>query len=202
MEQLKKTVEKLNARRFQARCFETAAEAREALLEVLGTGSVGIGGSRTVEDMNLYEAIREHGNEIICHTLVPLEEKEALRRRAMEADAYLCSANAITEEGLIVNIDGRGNRVAGMLYGPETVIVIAGKNKIVKNVEEGILRTRRDCCPLNTRRLGKTTPCAVTGVCNNCTTPERSCNVTVIWEYPSRNAKNFYVFLVDEVLGW
>ena len=202
MERLRKTAEKLNARRFQARCFETAEEAGRALLEVLGRGSVGIGGSKTVEDMHLYEAIRESGNRIICHTLVPAGEKQDLRCQAMTADAYLCSANAITEEGLIVNIDGTGNRVAAMLFGPETVIVVAGKNKIVKDVEEGILRTRRDCCPKNTRRLGKSTPCALTGECNNCTTPERSCNATVIWEYPTRNVKNFHVFLVNEELGW
>ena len=202
MERLEKTAEKLRQRRFQARCFETAEQAGEAVLEVLGSGSVGIGGSRTVEDMDLYEAIRAHGNQIVCHTLVPQGEKAAVRTKAMDADAYLCSANAITEEGLIVNIDGTGNRVAAMLFGPEKVIVVAGKNKIVKNVEEGILRTKRDCCPKNTRRLGKSTPCALTGECGNCTTPERSCNATVIWEYPTRNVREFYVFLVNEELGW
>ena len=195
-------VQNLNKRRFLAKRFATAAEAKAEMLSIIGTGSVGIGGSNSVNGTGIYETLREQGNTVYCHTFVPKEEKPAMRRAAMGADVYLCSANAVTEGGLIVNIDGTGNRVAATIFGPKTVIMLVGKNKLVKNVEEGIARTKRDCCPRNSRRIGVNTPCAATGECHDCSGEARMCNATIIHEYPTRNVQAFYVLIVDEELGW
>ena len=192
----------LQKRRFLAETFETAADAVARLLEIAGTGSVGVSGSASVKEAGAFEALAAHGNAVYCHTFVPQAEKAAMRHAAIAADVYLCSANAVTEDGVIVNIDGTGNRVAATLYGPETVVMLVGKNKLVPSVEAGILRTKRECCPKNARRLGVATPCAATGACADCVTPARMCNATVLLEYPTRNVKAFYVLLVNEQLGW
>ena len=195
-------VENLNKRRFLAKRFATAEEAKSEMLALIGTKSVGIGGSNSVNSTGIYETLCAQGNTVYCHTFVPPEEKQAMREAAMGADVYLCSANAVTESGLIVNIDGTGNRVAATLFGPKTVVLLVGKNKLVSNVEAGIARTKRECCPRNARRIHVNTPCAATGECHDCTGTARMCNATVIYEYPTRHAEAFYVFLVDEELGW
>ena len=195
-------VANLNRRRFLAKRFATADEAKAEMLSIIGTGSVGIGGSNSVNGTGIYETLLAQGNRVCCHTFVPKEEKDAMRRAAMETDVYLCSANAVTKDGIIVNIDGTGNRVAATIFGPETVIMLVGVNKLVESVEEGIARTKRDCCPKNARRIGVATPCAATGECRDCTGAARMCNVTILHEYPTRHTQRFYVFLVDEALGW
>lgn len=195
-------VKNLNNRRFIAKRFATAKEATAEMLSVIGAQSVGIGGSSSVNSTGIYDTLRAQGNTVHCHTFVPKEEKDAVRRAAFDADVYLCSANAITESGVIVNIDGTGNRVAATIFGSPTVIMLVGKNKLVDSIEDGIARTKRDCCPQNAKRQGFPTPCAITGVCNECTGPARMCNVTILHEYPTRHTKNFYVFLVDEDLGY
>ncbi len=200
--QIDTVVQNLNKRRFLARRLSTAAEAKSEMLSIIGAKSVGIGGSNSVNGTGIYDTLKEQGNVVYCHTFVPQAEKQAARKAAMGADVYLCSANAVTENGLIVNIDGTGNRVAATIFGPETVILLVGKNKLVKSVEEGIARTKRDCCPKNARRIQVATPCAATGECADCSGEARMCNVTIIHEYPTRHTKSFYVFLVDEELGW
>ena len=195
-------VSNLNKRRFIARRFETAADAKAEMLNIIGNRSVGIGGSGSVNSTGIYDTLREQGNTVYCHTFVPKEEKAAVRRAAMDTDVYLCSANAVTEDGVIVNIDGTGNRVAATIFGPETVIMLVGKNKLVKSIEDGVARTKRDCCPKNAKRQNFNTPCAVTGVCGDCKGEARMCNVTILHEYPTRHTKEFYVFLVNEELGW
>ena len=202
MQQYDSVVRALCRHRFIAKAFATTAEANAEILSIIGSGSVGSGGSRTVADMGLYEKIRAHGNTLYCHTFADEFQKQDVRRLAMTADVYLSGTNAVTEDGTLVNIDGTGNRAAAMLFGPETVIVVAGKNKIVRDYDAAIARIKADCCPLNARRLGLSTPCALTGKCANCSTPARMCNATIVHEYPTRNAKAFYVFLIDETLGW
>ena len=200
--QLESVVHALNQRRFLAKAFSTAEEAKTEMLRIIGNGSVGIGGSKTINDTGIYQDLLNHGNQVFCHTFVPKEEKQAARRAALNADVYLCSANAVTENGILLNIDGTGNRVAGTIFGPSTVILLVGRNKLVSTVEEGIERTKRENCPNNARRLGVNTPCAATGKCMDCTGTGRMCNVTILHEYPTRNVTHFYVFLVDQDLGW
>ncbi|MEG1525211.1 MAG: lactate utilization protein [Clostridia bacterium] len=201
--QIDTVVTNLNKRRYLAKYFRTTAAAKAEILEIIGTQSVGIGGSKSINDTHLYDDLIARGNRVFCHTFASLaSEKQTARRDAMDADIYLCSANAITQNGLIVNIDGTGNRVAATIFGPKTVIMLVGKNKLVSSVEAGIARTKRDNCPRNASRLGVDTPCSATGRCADCSGTGRMCNVTVIYEYPTRNVDRFYVFLVDEELGW
>lgn len=202
MQQYDSVIQALCRRRFIARAFATSAEANAEILNIIGSGSVGSGGSRTIADMGLYDAVRAHGNTLYCHTFAEPEQKQTVRKLAMGAGVYLSGTNAVTEDGTLVNIDGTGNRAAAMLFGPETVIVVAGKNKIVRDYDAAIQRIKADCCPVNARRLGLSTPCALTGKCADCSTPARMCNATIVHEYPTRNVKAFYVFLVDETLGW
>ena len=191
----------LAGRRFLPEVFDTAEEAKAAVLRIVGSKSVGIGGSATVRDMKLAEALQENGNEVYWHWLVAKEAKQAARDKALMADVYMCSSNALTTDGRLVNIDGTGNRAAGLIYGPHEVIVIVGKNKIVGSLDEAMDRIKRDTCPTNARRLGLDTPCARTDRCYDCRTAARMCNVTFILEAPTRPVKAFHVLIVKEDLG-
>jgi len=191
----------LSARRFLPQVFDTAEEAKAAALEIIGSKSVGIGGSATVRDLGLAETLQANGNEVYWHWLAAKEAKQAARDKALQADVYMCSSNALTADGRLVNIDGTGNRAAGLIYGPHEVVVILGKNKIAGSLDEAMDRIKRDTCPTNARRLGLDTPCAKTGKCYDCRTAARMCNVTFILEAPTRPVKAFHVLIVKEDLG-
>lgn len=190
----------LSGRRFLPQVFDTAEEAKAAVLAIVGDKSVGIGGSATVRDMKLAETLQANGNEVYWHWLVAKEAKQAARDKALMADVYMCSSNALTTDGRLVNIDGTGNRAAGLIYGPHEVVVVVGKNKIVNTMDEAIERIKRDTCPTNARRLGLDTPCAKTDRCYDCRTAARMCNVTFILEAPTRPVKAFHVLIVKEDL--
>ena len=194
-------VKALKDRRFLPEVYDTAEEAKAAALRIIGNKSVGIGGSATVRDMGLAEALQANGNEVYWHWLVAREAKQAARDKALMADVYMSSSNALTMDGRLVNIDGTGNRAAGLIYGPHEVIVIVGKNKIVSGLDEAIARIKRETCPTNARRLGLDTPCAKTSQCYDCRTAARMCNVTFIHEGPTRPVKAFHVLIVKENLG-
>lgn len=192
---------RLNERGFLADVAKTPEEAKTLILNYIGDRSVGIAGSATVRDLGLYEALTECGNEVFWHWKVEKPQVEETRIKAIGADVYLCSSNAVTEDGRLVNIDGTGNRLAGMIYGPKTVILAVGRNKVVKDYDEAIARIKRDACPGNARRQGFQTPCALTGECHDCRPPARMCNVTAITEYPSRRHEAYRIILIDEDMG-
>lgn len=194
-------IRKLEGRHFIPHFFETASEAKDAIVSLIGERSVGFGGSASVRDMGIYEELEQKGNELFWHWKVPKEEKKAVREASVKADVFISSVNALVTDGRMVNIDGTGNRLTGLIYGPSTVIVVIGKNKIVSSVDEGIERTKRDCCPGNARRQNFPTPCAATGKCADCRSDARMCNVVAIHEWPTRSVKEFHVFLVNEDLG-
>ena len=194
-------VKALKSRRFLPEVFDTAQEAKAAALKIIGSKSVGIGGSATVRDLGLAEALQANGNDVYWHWLAAKEAKQAARDKALAADVYMCSSNALTADGRLVNIDGTGNRAAGLIYGPHEVVVILGKNKIAGSLDEAIERIKRDACPQNARRLGLDTPCAKTGQCYDCRTEARMCNVTFILEAPTRPVNAFHVLIVKEDLG-
>ena len=125
---------RLNERGFLADVVNTPEEAKNLILDYIGDRSVGIAGSATVRDLGLYEALTARGNEVFWHWKVEKPKVEETRVKAIAADVYLCSSNAITEDGRLINIDGTGNRLAGMIYGPKTVILAVGRNKLVKVV--------------------------------------------------------------------
>ncbi|HCX65395.1 MAG TPA: lactate utilization protein, partial [Eubacteriaceae bacterium] len=129
------------------------------------------------------------------------EEKDEMTRQAMTVDYYLMSPNALTQEGELVNIDGKGNRVAALCYGPKYVIVIAGMNKLAQDRENGIWRSQNIASPKNTLRIGKQTPCSVTGECGDCYGDESICSQIVITR--RSGVKNrIKVILVGEELGY
>lgn len=192
----------LKGRGFLPQLLPNAAAARDAALAIIGNRSVGFGGSATVRDIGLYEALAAQKNTLYWHWHAPAEDRIAVEREAQAAEAFVSSANAVLTDGRIVNIDGTGNRVAGLIFGPPVVIVIVGRNKIVDGgLDAAMERIRRDSCPENARRLGLHTPCAQTGICADCRTRARMCNVVAIHECPTRVAEEFHVLLVDEPLG-
>jgi len=197
---VQRTMESLTRAGFAVRYFETANEAADYLDESISGKTVGIGGSVTIEQMGLYERLSAR-NTVFWHWRT---NDSQTRTAAAGAEVYLCSANAIAETGEIVNIDGSGNRVAGTLYNHERVVFVAGVNKIAEDYERAVFRARNVAAPLNTRRLGLKTPCAVGKEikCYNCASRERICCgvVTLLW--PMRSVKVTEVVLVGESLGY
>lgn len=195
---------KMNRKGFKTECFSTAEEARKRTLEILkDSNSIGIGGSVTIPKTGIYTALTEAGHEIqsAAHAVKTGQDMEEARRAGMTADAYLLSANAVTEDGSIVNIDGTGNRVAAAIYGPKKVVYVIGKNKLAGDLGDAIAKIKRDACPKNARRLGYETPCSVTGECANCFSEHRMCNVTTVMEFPMRG-QEVYVLFIDAEYGF
>ncbi len=180
----------------------TKAEAASIVMGLIPEGaSVGFGGSVTVRDMGLYATLKEQGHPVYWHWEND-EPKPDVFVRAANADVYLTSSNAITADGCLVNIDGTGNRVGAMIAGPKQVIVIAGSNKLVAGgVPQGIARIKSVACPLNARRLGKDSPCALTGKCDAAHCECSMCNVTSIIERPVGGHK-ITIILMDEEMGY
>lgn len=181
----------------------TGEEAQNYILHLIGDGSsVGIGGSVSLEQIGIYEKLLEKRCPVFWHSKsTSPAEGEAARRKALSADFYLCSANAVTKGGKIVNVDGKGNRIAAIAYGPETVIFLVGKNKLVKGgVKEAFYHIHHVICPKNAKRLNFDLPCGRNEPCTKCTPPQRMCNLSLIIDHVPRNRK-YVVILVDEELG-
>ena len=182
---------------------ETSAEAKALALSLVPANSkVSFGGSVTLEETGILAELRNREDITLYDraTATSIEETKQIMHDALSCDYYFMSSNAITADGELVNIDGNGNRVAALIYGPENVVIIAGMNKIVKNVEEGISRTRNVASPQNCVRLNKNTPCAVNGVCGNCLS-DTICDQIVITR-ASRIPQRIKVILVGEELGF
>lgn len=197
-------VNALKANRFDASYLATGHEAVRQLLAMIPEDAVvGIGGSKTIETLGLAELLKDRGNTVLWHNepgLTP-EQSASYRHGQLSCDVFLASANAITLKGEIVNRDGVGNRVAAMIFGPQKVILVAGINKIVDNLEAAELRIRTVAAPLNNKRLNRPNPCVKTGVCMDCSSPTRICNVTTILsKRPSLTEMS--VLLVGEELGF
>jgi L-lactate utilization protein LutB len=201
---LQKTVNSLKKRGFEASYYPNRQTMTEDLWRIIpDNAKVGIGGSITIRELGLVEELEKRGNKVFQHWQKDLPPKgdEAIRRKAMEAAFYLTSANAITTAGDIINIDGIGNRVAAMIYGPKNVVIITGYNKIVNSIDEGVRRSREIAGVLNARRINAKTPCAETGVCSDCSVAARICRVTTIIQYKP-NQTDVCVLLVNERLGY
>lgn len=198
------TVAALRARDFPAQYFARRQFLVDELLQSIPPNArVGIGGSVTIRELGLIEILEKRGNRVIHHWQAGLTEETdaAIRREENGAEYYLSSANAITTEGDIINIDGVGNRVAAMIYGPKNVIIIAGYNKIVGSIEDGVRRSREIAATMNARRVNAKTACAETGICTDCRATSRICRVITIMQYrPWQTAVS--VRLVNEDLGF
>ncbi|EQB87110.1 membrane protein [Clostridium sp. BL8] len=154
-------------------------ELKELLQELITENSVvGVGDSMTLFQTGVISFLR-NGNYTFLDKYkedITSEEKKKIYIENFSADTFLCSTNALTEEGELYNIDGNGSRVAPMLYGPKQVIIVTGINKIVKDIEAAEKRVRNYAAPIDAKRLGKNTPCTTLGYCVDCKSPERICN--------------------------
>ena len=195
---VEKALRALRENGFEARWFATAAEAADALCAELKGKTIGIGGSVTVEQMGLGDRLSRE-NTVCWHWQQPAAEA---RKNAMAAEVYLLSANAVSETGALVNIDGTGNRVSSMLFGHKKVWLVIGSNKLAPSYDEALWRARNIAAPKNAQRLGVKTPCAVKGErCYDCKSPQRICRaLTVLWE--AVRGCETEVVLIDEPLGY
>ena len=176
-------IKNLARRRMEGYYCATVEDAEKMAFSFLTPGcTVSFGGSMTLEDTGMLTALR-HDHD------------------ALSSDFYFMSTNAITKDGELVNIDGTGNRVAALIYGPEHVIVMAGMNKVAANVDEALSRVHGTATPMNCKRLGKNTPCSATGVCSDCLSPDCICNQVVITRRSGIEGR-IKVILIGEELGY
>ncbi|MBI5969220.1 MAG: lactate utilization protein [Deltaproteobacteria bacterium] len=178
-------------------------EAVKEILALIPEGStVGYGGSLTLDELGIKEVLQKGNYKYIDRGRpgISPEEMFTLRRECLLADVFLCSTNALTRDGKLVNIDGVGNRLAALTFGPKKVIVVAGLNKIVDDVEKGLTRIRSHVAPLHARRRGWKVPCAQTGTCMDCRSPDRICNILSVVEF-QREKGRLTVVLVGQSLG-
>ncbi|OGO76611.1 MAG: hypothetical protein A2Y23_05440 [Clostridiales bacterium GWB2_37_7] len=203
MEQIiKNTVDALKKNNFDVRYYETSKEAVDELLkEIKPEETVGIGGSMTIKTLELDRLLKERGNAVHWHWLeATQEDMDKARHTAANADVYLTSTNALTQDGKLVNTDGMGNRVAAMFYGPKKTIIVCGSNKIAENVDAAMERIENNAFK-NARRLKLNTPCAINQSCIDCNSPQRMCNITtIIRKKPMR--KDIMVVIINEELGY
>ncbi len=192
-----KGLEKRNMKGFYAKDKE---EAIKIALELIGEGtSITMGGAQSVKDLGLFDILKNGNYDFLDRD--EAEDRRAAYIAAYDCDVYLGSCNAMTADGILVNIDGAGNRVSAYCYGPKKVVLIVGINKVCGDVDSAISRARNTAAPINVARFGRNTPCAQTGHCHNCTSPECICGQILITRFtmiPDR----IHVIVVNEELGF
>lgn len=201
----RKAVAALAKNSFTAQYCATPHEAAEYIIaHATDAVTVGFGGSMSVAALKVEQLLCDQGKDILNHTNPALsrEDKVEVMRRQLTCDLFLCGCNALTLNGELVNIDGIGNRVGAMIFGPRKVIVVAGRNKLVDGtVQDAIMRVKNWATPPNAKRLGYNTPCASTGFCSNCNSPERICRATTIIDRKPR-LTDLHVLVVNAELGF
>lgn len=197
-----KIIENLRKRHFEAYYCEDAQEAINMVLTLMPQGSsVTWGGSDTIRKMGLTAALHASDYHVFDRDLVQTaEEKQAIYERAFTCDYYLSSANAISEDGVIVNIDGNGNRVAAITWGPKRVIFVIGINKVAQTVDAALARARSTASPINAARFNINTPCQTDGVCHNCKSLDCICNYIHFLRHSPKG--RHIVVIVGEELGY
>ena len=200
-------LQRLRDHGFEAFGHESRAAAVEAVLAAVPpAATVSRCGSATCSELGLFDALARRGIRVLDPYVadLPPEAKERTRRQGLLADVLLTGVNAVTADGTLVVIDGVGNRVAGKIFGPGLVIVVAGVNKIVADQAAALHRIKTVACPRNARRLGLDTPCAQDRPCpepDGCSSPRRMCNVTVVLARRPRLTR-YQIHLVNEALGF
>lgn len=190
-------------RNIEVSYFDTMQEVKNRILDLIpNDSSVGIGNSITLKKMNISETIKNRGNIVFDKTLAKSkEEVKQLKRKALLTDWYITGTNAVSIDGHIVNIDHSGNRVAAMIYGPEKVIIVVGKNKICNTLEDAIKRARNISAPLNAKRAGYNPPCIEMKRCIDCKSKDRVCFNLVIIEGQCEKER-MKLFIVNEEMGF
>lgn len=198
----------LKKRNIEGYYLKTSEEAKRIALSMVEEGDlVSWGGSKTLDDTGIRQGLFDLEKEGKITIIDPYSEKDPAlnyeaRRQGLLADVFFLSTNAITTDGELANIDGTGNRVAALTFGPKKVVVIAGLNKLTDNLEEAIKRVKEVACPMNAERLGKKTPCVLTGHCCDCLLPTETICSTIVTTRFSSSPGRVNVILIDEVLGF
>lgn len=196
-EQIIKGLEKRNMKGYYA---EDREEALKIALGLINEGAtVTMGGGMSVHEIGLVEALKKGNYDFIDRD--EMEDREAAALAGFTADYFLTSANAMTQDGVLVNIDGYGNRVAATVFGPGKVIYIVGMNKVCADPEAALKRARNTAAPTNIQRFDKNTPCSKTGTCMNCTSPDCICSQILFTRY-SMIPNRIHVVLVNDNLGF
>ena len=196
-------VKALESRHYEAWYVKTREEALKKALELIPEGvTVAFGGSATLKEIGLLDALREGNFDLIDSTAAAdHEEKIDIWRKSLLANYYLSSCNGMSEDGIFVNIDGNGNRIAAISFGPEHVILVVGMNKVVKTAEDAMARARNYASPVNKQRFPGETPCGAVGKCMDCKSPKSVCSYLVTTRL-CRPAGRIQVILVGEELGF
>ena len=194
---MEKTIKNLERRGFAVKHFATGAEAADYLDRSLRGTTVGIGGSMTVQQLGLYDRLAAH-NEVFWHWKTPGPET---LEKANHAAVYLTGVNAMTEGGELLNIDGRGNRLAGQVFGRKKVIFIAGQNKLCPDFDSALFRARNTAAVTNCKRFPNKPPCQLDGKCHDCRSPERICRALLVTWMPMMDME-CEIVLIDEDLGY
>ena len=201
--QAKSIIKNLEKRNMTAFYCDSKEACRNKVLEIIGDGkSVSWGGTMSMKQCGIAEALAENSTlTILDRAKQPADKMKEFFKEVSACDYYIMGTNAITLDGELVNIDGNGNRLASLIFGPEHVIVIAGMNKVSTDVPEALHRVRNIASPPNTVRLSKNTPCAIDGRCHDCMSPDCICNQVVITRR-SREKERIIVLLVNDNLGF
>ena len=198
MPDIEKLTRNLEREGFSVSRFATAKECSDYLDAQLDGAVIGFGGSQTVRDMGLFDRLKIH-NECIWHWD---PERKVVPEEATGAEVYISSFNGVSENGELINIDGRGNRAASTLFGHKKLYFIIGVNKILPDYASALDHARNVAGPLNAKRLGVNTPCVKVGHCCDCRSPERICRALVVfWEKPF-GCGEAEIIIVEEPLGY
>ena len=198
-----KLIKNLERRHFEAYYCPSAEEIIQKVKSLIPQGSsITWGGSMSIRDIGLTQALKNGDYEVFDRDdMTSADDKLAVYRKAFEVDYYLASANAMSEDGILVNIDGNGNRVAAITWGPKRVIFVIGLHKVSQTVEAALQRARSTASPINAARFDIQTPCQVDGLCHNCNSPQSICNY-IHFLRNSHPAKRHIVILTDLELGY
>ena len=195
-----KIIKGLESRNMTGYYAPNAQEAKKLALHLIPKGSkVTNGGVMSAHEIGLIEALQNGDYDYIDRDTV--EDKKAAALAAYSADFFITSANAITEDGVILNIDGNSNRVSAIAFGPEKVLFIVGMNKVTKDIDAAYSRARNVAAPINAQRFGLDTPCSKTGSCADCKSPDTICCQFLMTRF-SRHKDRIHVILVGEPLGF
>ena len=195
-----KVIKGLESRNMSGYYAASKEDALKKALELIPEGSsVTMGGAMSAHEIGLVSALKEGNYNFIDRE--EYEDKREAMLQAYDVDVFLSSTNAITEDGVLVNIDGTANRVSAIAYGPKKVVFIVGMNKVCDDVDGAMKRARNVAAPINAQRFAKNTPCAKTGSCMDCKSPESICCQFLITRY-SRFADRIHVILVNDNLGF
>ena len=190
----------LKSRNMSGYYASSREEALRIALELIPEGSsVTMGGAMSAHEVGLVDALKNGNYHFIDRDAY--EDKRAAMLAAYDADVFLSSANAITSDGVMVNIDGNSNRVSAIAQGPKKVVFIVGMNKVCADIDGAIKRARNVAAPINAQRFGLSTPCSKTGACMNCKSPDTICCQILITRY-SRHTDRIHVILVNDSLGF